>query len=32
MDELIPLNVVVGDRSYRVKVAPADEEVVRKTR
>jgi len=31
MDTLIPINVVVGDRSYRVKVAPADEEVVRKT-
>jgi hypothetical protein len=31
MDELIPINVVVGDRTYRVKVAPADEEVVRKT-
>lgn len=31
MDELIPINVVVGDRSYRVKVSPNDEEVVRKT-
>jgi cell division protein ZapA (FtsZ GTPase activity inhibitor) len=31
MDELIPINVVVGDRSYRVKVSPKDEEVVRKT-
>jgi cell division protein ZapA (FtsZ GTPase activity inhibitor) len=31
MDELIPINVVIGDRSYRVKVAPRDEEVVRKT-
>jgi hypothetical protein len=31
MNELIPLNVVVGDRSYRVRVAPSDEEIVRKT-
>jgi cell division protein ZapA len=31
MDTLIPINVVVGDRSYRIKIEPADEEVVRKT-
>jgi cell division protein ZapA (FtsZ GTPase activity inhibitor) len=31
MDTLIPINIVIGDRSYRVKVAPEDEEVVRKT-
>ena len=31
MDALIPINVVVGDRTYRVRVAPTDEEVVRKT-
>lgn len=31
MDALIPINIVIGDRSYRIKVAPADEEVVRKT-
>ena len=31
MDELIPINVLVGDRTYRVKVSPADEELVRKT-
>lgn len=31
MSELIPLNVVIGDRSYRVRVDPKDEEVVRKT-
>ena len=30
-DELIPLNLVIGDRSYRVRVNPKDEEVVRKT-
>lgn len=31
MDALIPINVLVGDRTYRVKVSPADEELVRKT-
>jgi hypothetical protein len=31
INELIPLNVVVADRTYRVKVAATDEEVVRKT-
>ncbi len=31
MEELIPINLVLGDRSYRVKLAPSDEEVVRKT-
>ena len=31
MDELIPLNLLVGDRTYRVRVQPKDEEVVRKT-
>ncbi|GAA4747103.1 cell division protein ZapA [Flavisolibacter ginsenosidimutans] len=30
-EELIPLNLVVGDRSYRVRIQPKDEEVVRKT-
>ncbi len=29
--ELIPINIVIADRSYRLKIAPADEEVVRKT-
>jgi hypothetical protein len=29
--ELIPTNLVVGDRTYRVKIHPRDEEVVRKT-
>lgn len=29
--ELIPLNVTIGDRNYRIKVAPSDEEAVRKT-
>ncbi len=31
MQELIPLNIVIGDRSYRIKAQPKDEEVVRKT-
>jgi cell division protein ZapA len=29
--ELIPLNIVIGDRSYRIKILPSDEETVRKT-
>ena len=31
MDTLIPINVVIGDRNYRVRIAPEDEEVVRRT-
>jgi cell division protein ZapA (FtsZ GTPase activity inhibitor) len=31
MDSLIPINIVIGDRSYRIKVAAVDEEAVRKT-
>lgn len=31
MDNLIPVNIVIGDRSYRIKVSAADEEQVRKT-
>jgi len=31
MQELIPINVLIGDRTYRVKIHPADEETVRKT-
>ena len=31
MDGLIPINILIGDRSYRIKVAAADEEAVRKT-
>ena len=31
MDNLIPINIVIGDRSYRIKIQPKDEEVVRKT-
>jgi cell division protein ZapA len=31
MQELIPINIVLGDRSYRIKINPADEQEVRKT-
>jgi hypothetical protein len=31
MNELIAISAVVADRSYRVKIHPDDEEVVRKT-
>jgi cell division protein ZapA (FtsZ GTPase activity inhibitor) len=30
MQEMIPINIVIGDRSYRIKADPKDEEVVRK--
>lgn len=30
-EDLIPLNIVIGDRNYRIKILPSDEEVVRKT-
>lgn len=30
-NELIPLNLLIADRSYRVRILPKDEEVVRKT-
>ena len=30
-EELIPLNIVIGDRTYRIKILPSDEEMVRKT-
>lgn len=31
MSELIPVNIVVADRNYRLKIDSADEEMVRKT-
>jgi cell division protein ZapA len=31
MEQLIAATMVIGDRSYRIKCAPDDEEVVRKT-
>ena len=30
-DELIPTNLLIGDRNYRARIHPRDEEVVRKT-
>ena len=29
--ELIPINIVIGDRTYRIKTSPSDEETVRKS-
>lgn len=31
MSELIPINIVIGDRTYRIRTKPEDEEVIRKT-
>jgi hypothetical protein len=31
MHDLIPLNIIIADRSYRIKIQPRDEEMVRKT-
>lgn len=31
MAELIPVNILIGDRTYRIKIEPADEEKLRKT-
>ena len=31
MPELIPINIPIADRTYRLKLQPQDEEVVRKT-
>jgi len=30
-NEMIPVNITIADRNYRVKIAPKDEEAVRKT-
>ncbi|KIC92842.1 cell division protein ZapA [Flavihumibacter solisilvae] len=30
-DTLIPVNIVIGDRTYRIKIRPEDEEAVRNT-
>ena len=30
-EELIPINIVIADRTYRIKTSPSDEEAVRKT-
>lgn len=31
MQALIPINIVIGDRTYRIKINPTDEEAVRST-
>ena len=31
MNELIAISALIGDRTYRIKISPEDEEVVRKT-
>ena len=31
MAELIPVNILIGDRNYRIKINPSDEESIRKT-
>ncbi len=30
-EQLIPLNILIGDRTYRIKSLAADEQVIRKT-
>ena len=30
-ESLIPINIVVGDRTYRIRIEPQHEEIVRKT-
>jgi hypothetical protein len=30
-EELLPINIVIGDRTYRIKTLPQDEEAIRKT-
>jgi hypothetical protein len=30
-DQLIPATITIADRSYRIKILPKDEEIVRKT-
>lgn len=31
MEQLLPANILIGDRNYRLKVKPEDEEKLRKT-
>ncbi len=31
MQELIPINIIIGDRSYRIRIKPEDEGAVRST-
>ena len=30
-EELIPINILIGDRTYRIKTLPKDEEIIRST-
>ena len=30
-EDLIPINILIADRTYRIRTSPSDEEVVRKT-
>jgi cell division protein ZapA len=29
--DLIPINILIGDRTYRIKITPADEGIIRST-
>ena len=29
--DFIPINIVIGDRTYRIKITPADEGIIRST-
>jgi cell division protein ZapA (FtsZ GTPase activity inhibitor) len=31
VNELIPINIVIADRTYRIRTSPSDEEIIRKT-
>ena len=31
MQDLIPINIIIGDRSYRIRIKPEDEGTVRST-
>lgn len=31
MNEIIPVNIVIGDRTYRIRTNATDEEIIRKT-
>lgn len=31
MAELVPINILIADRTYRIRTSPEDEETVRKT-
>ena len=31
MQQLIPINILIGDRTYRIRIEPENEETVRKT-